>query len=222
MKKRIGIALILAVVMVVSLCVPVLAWDREDSEVANSEDFIWGQGWDGGYPDGTLESYYGEQSWSYYETPSDGFNLYQDDVSDTGNLDLIAGVYTLTPGAIDLPNAIDFTAYEDNLWYMSSDESLDTWYWATEPRGYNIPEPKHEKHYITIILPDAKLRVERYGTMRYADVDFNDGTWRIQIWSGVRIWDDDSGAAHKLVVDENGNIVPDVWFMRGEPIVTRM
>ena len=81
---------------------------------------------------------------------------------------------------------------------------------------------KHEKHYIIIILPDAKLKVERYGTMRYVDVDFNDGTWRIQIPKGVRIWDVKGGAARKLFVDENGDIKPGVWFMRGEPVVTRL
>lgn len=84
-------------------------------------------------------------------------------------------------------------------------------------------QPKHDKkNYITIILPDSKLKVERYGTMRYVDVDFNDGTWRIQIPKGVRIWDVKGGAARKLVVDENGDIKPGVWFMRGEPVVTRL
>ena len=84
-------------------------------------------------------------------------------------------------------------------------------------------QPKPPKHnYITIILPDAKLKVERYGTMRYVDVDFNDGTWRIQIPKGVRIWHVKGGAARKLFVDENGDIKPGVWFMRGEPVVTRL
>ena len=85
-----------------------------------------------------------------------------------------------------------------------------------------VVKPRHEKHYIIIILPDAKLKVERYGTMRYVDVDFNDGTWRIQIPKGVRIWDVKGGAARKLFVDENGDIKPGVWFMRGEPVVTRL
>ena len=86
-----------------------------------------------------------------------------------------------------------------------------------------VVEPRRDKHnYITIILPDSKLKVERYGTMRYVDVDFNDGTWRIQIPKGVRIWDVKGGAARKLIVDENGDIGPRVWFMRGEPVVTRL
>ena len=85
-----------------------------------------------------------------------------------------------------------------------------------------VYQPRHEKHYIIIILPDAELKVERYGTMRYVDVDFNDGTWRIQIPKGVRIWHVKGGAARKLFVDENGDIKPGVWFMRGEPVVTRL
>ncbi len=86
-----------------------------------------------------------------------------------------------------------------------------------------VVQPEPDKHnYITIILPDAKLKVERYGTMRYADIDFNDGTWRIQIPKGVRIWHVKGGAARKLFVDENGDIKPGVWFMRGEPVVTRL
>lgn len=92
---------------------------------------------------------------------------------------------------------------------------------ANEYNG-EVVKPRHEKHYIIIILPDAKLKVERYGTMRYVDVDFNDGTWRIQIPKGVRIWDVKGGAARKLFVDENGDIKPGVWFMRGEPVVTRL
>ncbi len=88
--------------------------------------------------------------------------------------------------------------------------------------GFGDGKPHNKKNYITIVLPDARLRVERYGTMRYVDVDFNDGTWRIQIPKGVRIWDVKGGAARKLIVDENGDIEPGVWFMRGEPVVTRL
>lgn len=209
MRRKLGIALILAVVMVVSLCAPVLAWDHEDPEVANNNDFIVGVGID---LSSGIEGHTGGQSWG----GGDGYNLYQDNISDTGNLDIVF-ISTYTPGEITLPNSTP-------SWWIfpgtASGVSIDTWYWALEARGYN--QPKHEKHYITIILPDARLKVERYGTMRYADVDFNDGTWRIQIAAGVRIWSDESGAARLLVVDENGNIVPDVWFMRGEPIVTQM
>lgn len=203
MKKRIGIALVLAMVMVLSLGTPVLAWDYPDAEVANNDDFIVGVGID---LSSGIEGHTGGQSWG----GGDSYNLYQDDITDTGNLDIVT-ITTLTPGEIDLPGS---------FWIFAFGASPDTWYWALEARGYN--EPKHEKHYITIILPDARLKVERYGTMRYADVDFNDGTWRIQIPAGVRIWDDDGGAARKLSVDENGSIVPDVWFMRGEPVVTRL
>ena len=86
----------------------------------------------------------------------------------------------------------------------------------------NVTAPPNKINWITIILPDASLKVKRYGTMRYVDVDFNDGTWRIQIPKGVRIWHVKGGAARKLFVDKNGDIKPGVWFMRGEPVVTRL
>ena len=141
MKKKV-LSVLLALVLVLSFSlipvIPALAWDEEDSLVASYDDFIWGIGWD----DDSMESYYGEQSWSYYETPSDGYNLYRDDVSGTGNLDEIRDLITRTPEAIDLPEAT--TTYFDSdggLWYMRS-ESPDTYYWATEPRGYNLPSTK--------------------------------------------------------------------------------
>ena len=87
---------------------------------------------------------------------------------------------------------------------------------------YKVQPPKQTKNYITIILPDAYLKVERYGTMRYVDVDFNDGTWRIQLAKECRIWDVKGGPARKLIVNENGGIEPNVWFMCGEAAVTRL
>lgn len=129
--KKVAIALSLALVTILCLGTVALAWDFEDSCVAGNEDFIWGIGWDGG----VMESYFGEQSWSYFETPNDGYNLYRDNVTNTGNLDAINGMYTRTPDAIGLSDSLYFDM-DGGLWYMY-DESLDTWYWATEARGYN-------------------------------------------------------------------------------------
>ena len=141
LKKKLIVALMMALIMVLAPSSVAFAWDVEDPCVADNDDFIWGQGWDGGYPSGALESFYGEQSWSYYPTPNDGYNLYRDDATDTGNLDAIKSIITRTPDAIDLPDAtIQYWDMDGGFYYMTS-ESPDTWYWATEPRGYDNPAP---------------------------------------------------------------------------------
>jgi len=139
LKKKISsILFALALVLSFSLvtAVPVAAWDVEDPCVASNEDFIWGIGWDGD----TAESYYGEQSWSFFETPNDGYNLYRDDVTGTGNLDKIDDLITRTPGAITgLLIEFVFPEIDGGLWYMG-DEGSNKYYWALEPRGYNYPD----------------------------------------------------------------------------------
>lgn len=222
MKRLLGIALILAVAMVLGLCAPVLAWELEDPEAANNEDFIAG----GGFDDGSMETQSGAQPWPYYKAPNEGYNLYRDDVTDTGNLDS-AFILTFTPDAVDLPVIASYGPYpKENLaeyWYVG-DESPDTWYWATEPRGYDIPKPPRDpQDYISIVLPDDRIRVKRQGTLRECgDIDFNDGTWRIQIAAGVRIWRDTGGAATKLFVLDDGSIKSGIHFTCGEPIITRI
>ena len=236
--KKLLIALILVVVMVLSLCAPVLAgdpWDVEDPCVADNEDFIGG----GGYDDSVMDARSGAQPWPFYKVPNEGYSLYRDDVTDSGNLDQVYFL-TFTPDVIDLPIIASYGPYTAEevgheglqadypyeglaeYWHMGGEVSPDTWYWALAPRGYDVPRVHDKKDWLTIILPDGRLKVERYGTMRYTNVDFNDGVWRIQIWSGVRIWSDQGGAAHKVVVDDNGNIVSDIWWHRGEIIITRM
>lgn len=138
MKKRI-LTIAIALMVAVLTVTPCLAYDHEDPCVADNQDFIWGQGWDGGYPDGILESYYGEQSWTYYETPSDGYNLYQDDITDTGNLDSIQSLVTRTPDVIDLTDATTQYFDMDGGFYYMTSISPDTWYWALEPRGFDNP-----------------------------------------------------------------------------------
>lgn len=218
MKKIIGIALVLALAAVMVFGGTVLAWDNEDPCVAANEDFLWGIGWDGL----TMESHYGEQSWVFFPTPSDDYNLYRDDVTGTGNLDQINGMYTRTPTGVDLPNVTYFNV-DGGLWYMTG-TSIDTWYWATEPRGYNNPVPNLNPTCLNIILPNASMHVPYLGKAVDA-IDFSDGTWGIHIPAGTWILNPDGSMASSLVVDSNGNIVSDVRFVYnrdGEVTITKL
>ncbi len=212
MKKKFVIAFVLALVAILAFGGTALAWDYEDPLVADNEDFVYGGGND-------MEEFHFGGQWLY--GGGDGYNLYRDDVTDTGNLDSV-WIHTETPDAIDLPSGL----------YYLGDESLDTWYWALEPRGYNEPEPEPVPepeptpiivYYIKINLPDASERFQYCGKAVSA-IDFNDGTWRIQIPAGTWILTPDGGMAFSLVVDSNGNIVSDVRFVYnrgGEVTVTR-
>ncbi|MBA7684068.1 hypothetical protein ES703_92458 [subsurface metagenome] len=122
--KKLIIALMLALVMVLVPSSVALAgeyYDVEDPCVADNEDFSWGWGNEG-------KAHFGEQ----FSNPAlaDGYNLYQDIVTDTGNLDWVC-ILTSTPDEIDLPIVGG---------YMYG-ENPDTWYWDTGPRGYNFPAP---------------------------------------------------------------------------------
>ena len=204
--KKIVIAFVLALVAILAFGGTVSAWDYEDTCVAANEDFVYGGG------NGMEEFHFGGQ---WPSGGGDGYNLYRDDITDTGNLDSV-WIHTKTPDAIDLPSG---------LWYME-DESADTWYWATEPRGYDEPEPEPTPiiaYYIKIVLPDASERFQYCGKAIADGVDFNDGTWRIQIPAGTWILSPDGGMAFSLVVDSSGNIVSDVRFVYhrdGEVTVT--
>jgi len=134
-KKRIltiAISLLIAVMTVT----PALAWDNEDPCVVANEDFIAGGGLDGG----TFENQSGAQPWPPGKIPSEGYNLYRDDVTDTGNLDVVY-ILTFTPDNVDLPIIANYGPYPgiDEYWYMGGEECPDTWYWALAPRGYNNP-----------------------------------------------------------------------------------
>lgn len=172
MKKKLLISLMVALVMVLvpsSVAFAGEYYDIEDPCVADSEDFIWGVGWDGS----SAESYYGGQSWSYYPTPSDGYNLYRDDATDTGNLDEINDLITRTPDAIEgLSIEWAFPELDGGFWYMG-DESLDTWYWALEPRGYNIVREQEELPYLGL---EGKFTVEVF-KYRYHDSYSWAGRW---------------------------------------------
>ncbi|GAI59126.1 unnamed protein product [marine sediment metagenome] len=195
MKKIFGIALVLALVAILAFGSTASAWDYEDPEVVANEDMWGGRGID--YDTGANEWHWG----------GDGYNLYQDDGSGAGHLDYIA---------IWLKGGM-------NNWLR--DENPDTWYWAEEPRGYDEPEPKPSPiiaSYIQIWLPDGKFSIQRNGNRRYAPIDVNDGTWRFQLAPNVLVWDGKfGGAAERIIIGEDGQVANDVWFQRGEPIITR-
>lgn len=121
--KKLILSTVIALMLIVTFAVPAFAYDYEDQIVAANDDFVYGFGVD--VSTGT-ESHSGGQSWN-----ADGYNLYQDDVTDTGNLDAVLLV-SYTPEDIDLPHITP------SWWFIpgsASGVSLDTWYWATEPRG---------------------------------------------------------------------------------------
>lgn len=144
--KKIIIALMMALVMVLVPSSAAFAgeyFDIEDPCVAANEDFIAG----GGFDDGAPEFKSGAQDWPYGKLPNEGYNLYRDDATGTGNLDE-ANILTFTPDAIDLPSIASYGPYPglDEYWLMG-DASPDTWYWALEPRGYNLPAPEAYNRY---------------------------------------------------------------------------
>ena len=246
MKKKIGIALILALVMVLGLAAPALAWGEVNVECSDIDAP------DAGYvgsevtASGTVTITSTSETGGFIPVTAAGsdagFSVTSpDSIAVAGGSSSVSdadvGLFGSASDASQTYNwSSTFTLSQTGDWTVSQGGSA----WAYWGPIFGLPPnfitasgtnfftimcldwPKHEKHYITIILPDASLKVERHGTMRYCDVDFNDGTWRIQITSGVRIWDDKGGAARKLIVDENGDIMPGIWFMCGEPVVTRM
>jgi len=125
MKKRIltiAISLLIAVMTVT----PAMAWDNEDPCVVTNEDFDFGSGVD-------IDTSFIPQIHYGGFMGRDGYNLYRDDVTDTGDLDLVS-VWTRTPGKVDLPQQGTLL-----WWTIMGDASPDTWYWALAPRGYNNP-----------------------------------------------------------------------------------
>ena len=153
MKKKLTIALTLALIALLSFGTIALAkdpiWDNEDPCVADNEDFIGGWGYDGGSPGAYISG--AQEPWYPGRPPNEGYSLYRDDVTDTGNLD-IAAILTFTPDAVDLPIYPPLGGYPNEplpgltFWKMV-EISPDTWYWALAPRGYNDPpEPEVESY----------------------------------------------------------------------------
>ncbi|MCK4388093.1 MAG: hypothetical protein KAW00_04900 [Dehalococcoidia bacterium] len=222
--KKLTIALVLALVAVMISGGTVLAWDYEDPCVADN-DYFWNvNSWDNGSKTTHVGGQHPRIGLPWSDRVADGYNLYRDDVTDSGNLDRLA-LRTDTPDLLDLPNASrKWKDAQNNLGWMCkmADESPDTWYWATSPRGYNDPVPNFNPPYINIILPDASTHVPYYGKAVDATV-FGDGTWRIKIPAGTWILNPDGSMAVSLVVNSDGNIVSDVRFVYcrgGEVTVT--
>lgn len=141
--KNLAIALVLALIALLAFGTVALAgepWDVEDPCVAANEDFI--NGW--GSDDGVYDTTGGVQEWAYTNLPNEGYSLYRDDVTDTGNLDT-AAILTFTPGKVDLPIQGEYHDCPTGVYWKMGAASPDTWYWATEPRGYNKPAPKPSK-----------------------------------------------------------------------------
>lgn len=142
MKKKLIIALSLILLLLAPA--PALAyepWDVEDPCVVANEDFIAGGGFDGGVP----EFHSGGQPWAYGKNPNEGYSLYRDDATDTGNLDQ-AFILTYTPGAVDLPVIAEYWSPATGAYWYMGDASSDSWYWALEPRGYNLSSPPQEAY----------------------------------------------------------------------------
>ncbi|GAJ24287.1 unnamed protein product, partial [marine sediment metagenome] len=101
--KKIVIALTLALAAILVFGGTALAWDYEDPCVAANEDFWNVNGWDDGVQqpgppllDGSESLGHVGGQHPYWVDPdtgtvlvADGYNLYRDDVTDTGNLDMV-------------------------------------------------------------------------------------------------------------------------------------
>lgn len=248
MKKRIGIVLFLTMTMVMSMGIPVLAWgdgeiNVECSDINAPEQVRVGSDITASgtvtitseaEASGFFSIAYAESNAGYSVTNPNAVV-----VADNSNSvsDFDGGIFHADADASQTYEwSTTFNVNRLGDWEVSHYGDASVIWGSVFPpslgsiEGFDmnscvvevLPMPKHEKHFISIVLPDARITVERYGTMRYVDVDFNDGTWRIQIDAGVQIWDDESGAARLLVVDETGIITSNVWYNRGEPVVSRM
>ena len=119
MKKRITILLFLTLSVVMILPGAALAWDKEDTLIANNDDFIFAGGCINNWTPSSLdESHYGAD-WFW---GGDGFNLYQDIGSGNGQY-ATAGM-------------------SERLFAWTKLFAGDGgYYFALEASGWNIPPP---------------------------------------------------------------------------------
>ncbi len=71
---------------------------------------------------------------------------------------------------------------------------------------------------------EARDRFRTRGSSRYQNIDFNDGTWRIQIPAKLHLWNaNGSGTLEWISVTEDGDLypIPDTTGL-GEIVITRM
>lgn len=242
MKRKLAIALVSVIALILLFSTSVLAddgagyweyWAEEgyqdpDPCVAANEDFI--NGW--GFDEGVYVDTGGVQEWTYTNLPNDGYNLYRDDVTGTGNLDR-AGVLTQTPDEVDLPIMTEHHDEPTATYWRMRGASPDTWYWALEPETVYIMTREAGCRWIETFTPEAGIRIILpdasewflYCGKAVSTIDFNDGTWRIQIPAGTWITYSSGAQAVQLKVDSDGNIVNGVTFTcqrGGEVTITKM
>jgi len=121
-KTKLIIPLLLALVVTLIPVSAVFAyepWDVEDPCEFSHEDFALASGYDAETQ--TTVTHKGEHFPG--KPPSDGYSHYRDDTTNSGDLDEIDVLLPRpNPGFIHIGL-----------------QSPNTWYWATEPRGYNLP-----------------------------------------------------------------------------------
>ena len=129
MKKRI---LIIAVALILLMVAPAPAlayepWDVEDPCEYSHEDFALASGYDAETQ--TTVTYKGEHFPG--KPPSDDYSLYRDEATNSGDLDVITVTLPRSnPGFIEVVLS-----------------SPNTWYWAVNPRGYNLSPPAPNEAY---------------------------------------------------------------------------
>jgi len=215
MKRKLIIALTLALVVTLAFSVPAFAWDYEDPQINPNAQMDNGK--TRGYSLDDMEDN-GQGNSPIY--PSEGEHIYYDKYSGSGDL---AHISVLTKNGVrvrkysteemadaDPGNTGKWKAYDGYMFYF-----------ALEPMGWNIPDEKTQ--YFAIVLPEGRVTVERQGTIRYEDMDFTAGNLRVQLPAGVRVWDTKcGGATDKLVINADGTVWNDVTFTGGEVTITQV
>jgi len=216
MKRKLIIAVVLALLVTFAFSVPAFAWDYEDKQINPNAQMDNGK--TRGYSLKDMEDNGRGNSPIY---PSTGEHIYVDTYSHSGDLahlsilkqngERVRKYSTEEMALADPGHGANWKAYDGCMFYF-----------ALEPMGWNIPDEK--TLYFTVVLPDGKLKVKRKGTIRYQDIDFNDGTWRVQIPARVQIWVGGvgNGAADKLILNEDGSIWNSIKVLGGEIIITRV
>ncbi|MBA7668092.1 hypothetical protein ES703_76196 [subsurface metagenome] len=178
MKKKVGI--LVALVMAISLCmvpaVPAVALMTYDPCVAANVDFIYGIDESHTYPDNV--SHYGEQWLITYtgDDPAklpDGYNLYRDDVSGTGDLAMV-GILTFTPDEIDLPVIDEFPNPSLGTYYYMGEESPNKYYWALEPNGIENPSDGQADLDADVVQPTLTVNIVGEGTVKFGTYPASD------------------------------------------------
>lgn len=84
--------------------------------------------------------------------------------------------------------------------------------------SYGIPD----RDFLKIMLPDGSTYAEYAGHHFRADIDFSDGTWRIQLSASTNVWALSGEKPTYLKVNEEGEIVSPITFKGDAPIITRL